>query len=197
MTGTIELTTSTRAGFLVRGALAVAGAAGAGAVGPFVASAVAKGGGGDVDILNLALTLEYVEVDFYKAAIPKLSGKVKARALEFLDQQNAHVAALKSTISDLGGTAAKRPRTKISIADEAAFLKTAVALEDAAVSAYNGAGVKLKSKDVLAAAGGIVQAEARHAAVWRVLAGKQPAPGAFDTSLDAAGAKKALAPFLA
>ena len=33
---------------------------GAAAVGPFVGSALAAGGSGDIDILNFALTLEYL-----------------------------------------------------------------------------------------------------------------------------------------
>ena len=65
------------------------------------------------------------------------------------------MAALMSTIKDLGGTPVKAPGVDFgnSFADEKAFLKTAQTFEDLGVSAYNGAGPEIKSKDVLAAAG--------------------------------------------
>ncbi|HWF24724.1 MAG TPA: ferritin-like domain-containing protein, partial [Solirubrobacteraceae bacterium] len=50
------------------------------------------------------------------------------------------------------------------------------------VGAYNGAGPLLQSKALLAAAGSIVQIEARHAAAIGLLIGKSPTPsGGFDT----------------
>ena len=55
-------------------------------------------------------------------------------------------------------------------------------VENLGVSAYNGAGPLLKSKALLAAAGSIVQIEARHAATIGLLIGKSPTPtGGFDT----------------
>ena len=63
---------------------------------------------------------------------------------------------------------------------EASFLKIAKTFEDTGVSAYNGAAPTIKSGDVLAAAGSIVQVEARHAALIRLTRGKTPAPEAFD-----------------
>ena len=52
------------------------------------------------------------------------------------------------------------------------------------MSAYNGAAPMIESKEVLGAAGSIVQVEARHAAALRFLGGMNPTLGAFDKPLD-------------
>ena len=69
-------------------------------------------------------------------------------------------------------------------------------LEDTGVSAYNGAATLIKSVDVLAAAGGIVQIEARHAALIRLARGKSPAPLAFDKASEMASVLNAVKPFI-
>ena len=61
------------------------------------------------------------------------------------------------------------------------FAKTALALEELAVSAYNGQ-VANVSKPVLQAAAGIVSVDARHAAWIRAIRGRPPASQATDVA---------------
>jgi rubrerythrin len=180
----VEVHGVTRAAFIMRGALAAGAVYGATTVSPFVASAFAQGSG-DIDIVNFALTLEYLETDFYKKAQSLgLSSKVMTLAKQIGNHEQQHVDALTATVKQLGGTPAKRPTFSFPIKDEKSFLKLAQVLEDTGVSAYNGAAPSIKSKEVLGAAGAIVQIEARHAAIIRTLNGAQPAPYAFDKTLD-------------
>ena len=58
-------------------------------------------------------------------------------------------------------------------------------LENTGVGAYNGAGPSLTSKQLLAAAGSIVQVEARHAAAIALLIGQDHARRRASTSRSA------------
>jgi len=54
----------------------------------------------------------------------------------------------------------------------------------------------IQSKEVLAAAGTIVQVEARHAASIRLLNGEDPAPVAFDQTMNKEQVLRAVEPFV-
>jgi len=193
----IEIHGMSRGAFLVRGAVATGAAYGAASVGPWVTRALAQDGGGDVDILNFALTLEYLEADFYKQASKlSLKGDYKSLAKEFGSNEQEHVDALIATIGQLGGKPVKSPAFAFGLKSQADFEKLAVTLEDTGVSAYNGAAPMIESKEVLAAAGSIVQVEARHAAALRFLGGMKPTLGAFDKTLDKAAVLKAVKPLI-
>ena len=197
----VEIHGMTRHAFMARSAIAAGTVYGLASVGPFVREAIAQEGGGDVDILNFALTLEFLEAAFYDQALKQvggLGGDVKEIATTLRDNENEHVDVLSATIKDLGGTPVKAPGVAFgkSFADEASFLKTAQTFEDLGVSAYNGAAPDIKSKDVLAAAGGIVQVEARHAAAIRFLRGEDITPAAFDEALEMQEVLDAAQPFI-
>ena len=192
----------TRQVFIMRGAVAAGTVYGMSTVGPFVRQALAQGGGGDVEILNFALTLEYLEAAFYTQALSKtkgLSGEAKEIATTLRDNENEHVGALTKAIKDGGGKPVDAPGVDFgdAFASQDSFLKVAQTFEDLGVSAYNGAAVEIKSKDILAAAGGIVQVEARHAAAIRALRGEPITPGAFDEALPKDKVLEAAQPFLA
>jgi rubrerythrin len=168
-------------------------------VGPFVRKALAMSGGGDVDILNFALTLEYLETKFYEEAQSRAGAKGELKSLVDLiaKDEKQHVEALTATIKQLGGKPVAEPKFDFAYNDTAGFLELAQTFEDTGVSAYNGAAPAIKSKDVLAAAGSIVQVEARHAAAIRLQNKEEPSPDAFDPSLDEAQVLKAVEPFIA
>lgn len=176
----------TRASFILRGALAAGAVYGTAAVGPFVSQALAQTGGGDAEILNFALTLEYLESAFYevKGKQVGLSGQAKTYAHDFGMEEEQHVAALTGAVKELGGTPVKKPTFVFPVTNEASFLALASVLENTGVGAYNGAAPSLKSKQLLGVAGSIVQVEARHAAAINLLLGKSPTPnGGFDLPL--------------
>jgi hypothetical protein len=168
----IEVHGMTRQAFVLKGALAAGAVYGLGAVGPYVGEALAQGNSGDVEILNFALTLEYLESTFYKEALTKvgsLSGQAKSIAMTIADDEVQHVDALTKAVKSLGGKPAAVPKVDFgnAFASQKSFLKLAQTFEDTGVSAYNGAAPQIQSKDVLASAGSIVQVEARHAAAIR------------------------------
>lgn len=188
-----------RSDVILKGALAAGAVYGTFMVGPFVRRALAMSAGGDVDIVNFALTLEYLEAAFYEEAKKRAGAKGELKSLIDLiaTDEKQHVEALTATVKQLGGKPVAEPKFDFPYSDTAGFLKLAQVFEDTGVSAYNGAGPAIKSKEVLGAAGSIVQVEARHAAAIRLQAGEEPSPNAFDPTLDEAQVLKAVEPFIA
>jgi rubrerythrin len=135
----------------------------------------------DVDILNYALTLEYVQAAFYTETerIGAMRGQARRATRVLGAVERAHVDALRSV---LGRAAVKRPTFNFrgTTESQTPFLKTAVAFEDLAVAAYKAQAPRIRSRAVLASAVAIHSVEARHAAWMRHLFGIRPAVNAFD-----------------
>jgi hypothetical protein len=174
-----ELCGSTRAGFL-RGA-ALGGAAMLTALAnPIDAAAEIT----DVGILNFGLRFERLQATFYTQAdemgtIAKMSAAKTTWARTLGAHERAHVRIIKSV---LGSKAGPRPFFDFGDATEtdAAFTKTAVAMEDLTVALLTGVAPKIHDRKLTAALTGLLTVEARHAAWARHIVGSTPAPDAFD-----------------
>lgn len=140
---------------------------------------------GDVDILNYALTLEYLESEFYSQGLAAnvLSGREMELVSPIEQHEKMHVSAVMSTVSKLGGTPVDKPTIKFpdgTFGSREKFLSTAAQFEELGVSAYHGQVPLIDSGDVLGAAASIAGVESRHAAILAQLTGGSPLPNAFE-----------------
>jgi rubrerythrin len=154
----------------------------------------------DLEILNFALTVEYVTSGLYRDAlktVPDLREETRRVVSELRDNEIEHVDALRGTITDAGGKPNDRPRLDFgtSLSSEAAFLKLANTLEDTGVSGYNGATPQFESKDFVAVLGSLAQIEGRHAALIRRLRDKPAAPLPLDKASNQGAVRSAYGPY--
>ncbi len=144
----------------------------------------------DIDILNFALTLEYLEAEFYaQANRNKIFGSSKELfrfSQVVANHENSHVLFLRRV---LGAKAVAKPKFdfKDTVTNVAKFAATAQVLEDTGVHAYLGQVPNIKTKAVLLGAGRILPVEARHASWIRDIrfsggttSPTTPAPAAFE-----------------
>lgn len=158
----------------------------------------------DVDVLNYALTLEYLESEFYRQGngAGLLSGIEDEYAKAIGADEDAHVAALTDTIKSLKGKPVAAPKVDFGDAfkNREGFLGLAQVFENTGVQAYLGAAGFIKDKGILQAAAGIFGVEARHAAVIGNLLGDKVEGGVFqgstETPLTTEEVLKAVKPFI-
>ena len=198
--------------------LKMAGAGGAASFGAFVLAACGSSGKsstastaatastssasastGDIGILNYALTLEYLESEFYRKVIAAnlFSGKVASLLGDFSRQEQSHVTALKAAVTSLGGTPAAQPEGKFPITSAIQVANLAYTVENLGAAAYLGQAPKIQSPEVLASALAIHTVEARHAATLGTLVKKSVTPnGAFAQPAEMSTVLAAVKPFL-
>lgn len=132
------------------------------------------------DVLNFALTLEYIEWEFYKQAVA--SGILNATDLAALttirNHEAEHVAFLTTVITSLGATPVSFTAASFDYTAHGTFptvftnygvmLAVAQTFEDTGVRAYKGqAGNLISNNEILRAALRIHSVEARHASHLR------------------------------
>ncbi len=222
----------TRASFLRKAGLGGAALVGGGALFGRPSSALAGGtpgssdpdGVSDVDVLNFALTLEYLEATFYTQAlggggttgVPASSARfnrgriVNARQFRFSGRNRREGYELLSDIRDheithvdflvkaLGPAAVGPCEFTFSDAlkNATSFLETAQLLENTGVMAYDGAIRYVDAADNLQAGAQIATVEARHAAYLNQVNGDSPFPDAFDTGMLPSAIIKAASSFI-
>ncbi|MEC3982525.1 ferritin-like domain-containing protein [Amycolatopsis sp. H20-H5] len=160
--------------------------------------------GSDLDVLNYALTLEYLEAAFYAQGnkAVQLAGDEAKYLKQIQTDEESHVATLTATIKKLGGTPVEAPKVNFgaAFADRKSFLTASHTFENVGVGAYLGAAGFVKDKTILQAAAGIFGVEARHAAVVGNLLGLPVKGGVFMGNTENPKTKSAVlaavAPFL-
>ncbi len=217
----------TRAGFFRKAGLGGAALVGGGALlgGPSSALAGHSDAVPDADIVNYALTLEYLEATFYTQAlggagttgVPASSarfnrggitggrqfagfgGRIRSTAYGYLtdirDHEITHVEFLRGQL----GAAAVGPCQfdfSAALKNVGSFLGTAQLLENTGVMAYDGAIRYVDAGDVLQAGAQIATVEARHASYLNLINGDSPFPSAFDQGMKPSEILAAAMPFI-
>ncbi|MDQ3138740.1 MAG: ferritin-like domain-containing protein [Gemmatimonadota bacterium] len=140
-----------------------------------------------VDVLNFALTLEYLEDEFYRTGLAAaVAATLSAPELTTIQQvskhETAHVQFLTAAIPAFGGTPVTKPTFDFTaggafadvFSNRVTFLALAQTFEDTGVRAYKGQAGNVASNDgVLTAALQIHSVEARHASQIRRLRGQK------------------------
>jgi rubrerythrin len=140
-------------------------------------------GGGDADVLNVALAHEHTAIAAYTAGAPLLSGAALAAGRRFLAQERQHADRLVRAIEAAGGTPLPPSRsydfgTPKQQRDVLRLLET---IEQDAIAAYVDALPRLADPRLRATTASILANEAEHLTVVRQRLGTRAVPAAFVT----------------
>jgi hypothetical protein len=145
-----------------------------------------------IDVLNFALTLEYLEAEFYNIGLRSQNlipaGEDRMAFQVIAEHENAHVELLLQAIKMSGGTPVAKPTFDFSAGNGSGtgpfrgvfsnydlFLAVSQTFEDTGVRAYKGqAGNLMSINEVLRTALQIHSVEARHAAHVREIRSRRP-----------------------
>ena len=189
LSGIVSRRDSIRLG-VSRGSLLAAGltlASVPAAIAALARSAAAQAAPSLIDVLNYALTLEYLEDEFYRTGLASpvaaaFSVAERMSVQEISNHEMAHVAFLRTVIMSFQGTPVAKPTFDFTargafpdvFSNKTTFLAVAQAFEDTGVRAYKGqAGNVMANDTVLTAALQIHAVEARHASQIRRLRGQK------------------------
>ncbi|KAJ3099267.1 hypothetical protein HDU96_010764 [Phlyctochytrium bullatum] len=151
----------------------------------------------DLDVLNFALTLEFLEAEFYRIGLTKFSSDdfrragfprfIREQFQEISNHESVHVTFLTDVVETVfgRGKAVKKCEYNfdVALANVQNFVTFAAILERTGVSAYTGANKLLTNPDFLTAGASIATIEGRHSSFLNLLTGQLPAVGSFDTPL--------------
>ncbi|KAH6679466.1 ferritin-like domain-containing protein [Halenospora varia] len=154
--------------------------------------------GGDITILNYALTLEYLEREFYRQGLANYTqaqfvaagfpDPFYANLKEIYYDEQLLIHNLKTHISTLTGAlgtaAVHEAKYSFPSTDVKSFLALSSVLEGVGISAYLGAAAEIANKTYLTVAGSILTVESRHSSYIRTALKQSPFPKPFDTPLD-------------
>lgn len=156
--------------------------------------------------LSSALTLEFLEAEFYRTGFAKFpDADFIALGLSTTDLANlkaiglteqAHVSTLLSAISGAGVVPVAPCVYNFPFTTAAEMVAIASVLEAVGVAAYLGAAPLLSAPAILTAAGSILTVEARHQTLIRVLSKVAAVPNPFDTPLGVRAVFSLAAPFI-
>jgi hypothetical protein len=130
----------------------------------------------DLEIVNYALFLEYLERDFYDRV--RKSGKVRGEAAPLVrdvyQNEVEHADALEKTVRQLGAAPVRPPEGNFDPVIDAGqdrILEVSAQLENLGASAYLGQATRIENLELLDAVLSIQTVEGRHAAAFNELAG--------------------------
>ncbi len=156
---------------------------------------------GDAAILQFAYQLELLEGTFYAEGVEAglFADAFLEQIVAIRDHEMAHADAIATTLGDLGADVPATSQFTFpngTFDDAKTFLELAATFEPVGIGAYQGAAPALQSKDILAAAISIHNAECQHRCAINILNLIHPPNDlAFEEALPLEDVQAAVKPF--
>src|SRR4051812_23102329 len=151
------------------------------------ADPAARRRGADIGFLNSAISLERATIAAYRLGEPLLRPDARRRALQIVEQEQEHIAALVAGVRRLRGEAAK-PKSAEEyrrgfprLRDQHDVLRFTSDLERLALRKYGDGLPDLYRPELRQLAASILAVEAEHLSVLLGIAGRPQTPEAFVT----------------